>query len=151
MTTIRTVVALAAQRGWKVHQLEIKTTFLNGDLQEEVYVKQPLGFAMKEKEHMVCRLHKALYGLKRAPRAWYEKIHKHLIALGFTCSLIESTLYVHKNGVGLIVLVLYVDDILLTGSCDAKLDILMVDLQHTFDVTYLGLLSYYLGILFVFR
>ena len=149
MTTIRTVVALAAQRGWKMHQLDIKTAFLNGDLQEEVYVKQPPGFATKEKEHMVCRLHKALYGLKQAPRAWYEKIHKHLIALGFTCSLIESTFYVRKDGPNLLVLVLYVDDILLTGSCDAKLDFLMADLQHTFEVTYLGLLSYYLGIQFV--
>ena len=149
MTTIRTVVALAAHRGWKVHQLDVKTAFLNGDLQEEVYVKQPPGFAMKGKEHMVCRLNKALYGLKQAPRAWYEKIHKHLIALGFTCSPIESTLYVCKDGVDLIVLVLYVDDILLTGPCAAKLDILMVDLQYSFDVTYLGLLSYYLGIQFV--
>ena len=91
-------------------------------------MKQPLGFSMKEKEHMVCRLHKALYGLKQAPRTWYEKIHKHLIALGFTCSLIESTLYVRKDGADLIVFFLYVDYILLTGSCDAKLDILMADL-----------------------
>ena len=85
------------------------------DLQEEVYVKQPPGFATKEKEHMVCRLHKALYGLKQAPRAWYEKIRKHLISLGFTCSPTESTLYVRKDGADLLVLVLYVDDILLTG------------------------------------
>ena len=72
-----------------------------------------------------------------------------MIALGFTCSSIESTLYVRKYGADLLVLVLYVDDILLAGSCDGKLDILMADLQHTFEVTYLGLLSYYLGIQFV--
>ena len=118
-----------------MHQFDIKATFLNGDLQEEVYVKQPPGFSMKGKEHMVCRLHKALYGLKQAPRAWYEKIHKHLIALGFTCSPIESTLYVRKDGADLTVLVLYVDGILLDGSCHAKLDILMANVQRTFDDT----------------
>jgi hypothetical protein len=83
-----------------------------------------------------------MYGLKQAPRAWYEKILKHLIALGFRCNPIERTLYVCIDRADLIVLVLYVDDILLTGLCDAKLDVLMADLQYSFDVTYLGLLSY---------
>ena len=140
---------MAAHHGWKVHQLDVKTAFLNGDLQEEVYVKQPPGFAIKGQEHMVCRLHKALYGLKQASRAWYEKIHMHLIALGFICSPIESTLYVRKDGTDIIVFVLYVDDILLTGSCDAKVDMFIADLQCSFDVTHLGLLNYYLGIQFV--
>ena len=73
----------------------------------------------------------------------------HLIALGFICSPIESTLYVRKDGTDLIVFVLYVDDILLTGSCDAKVDMFIADLQCSFDVTHLGLLNYYLGIQFV--
>ena len=149
ITTNRTMVALAAHYGWKMYQLDEKTTFLNGDLQEEVYVKQPPGFAIKGQEHMVFHLHKALYGLKQAPRAWYEKIHKHLIALGFTCSPIESTFYVRKDRADLMVFVLYVDDILLTGSCDAKINMFMADLRHTFDTTYFGLLNYYLGIQFV--
>ena len=83
MTTIRSICALTAYNGWNVHQLDIKTAFLNGDLHEEVYVMQPRGFVQNGEENKVCRLHKALYGLKQAPRAWYEKIHAHLTALGF--------------------------------------------------------------------
>jgi hypothetical protein len=94
ITTIHSVVALVAHYGWKMHRLDVNIAFLNGDLEEEVYVKQPPGFAIKGQEHMVCHFLKALYGFKPGARAWYEKIHKHLIALGFTCSPIESTLYV---------------------------------------------------------
>jgi hypothetical protein len=71
MTTIRCMISLASQFGWKIHQLDIKTTFLNGDLHEEVYVSQPPGFEEIGKEHLVSKLNKALYGLKQAPRAWY--------------------------------------------------------------------------------
>ena len=94
MTTVRSICALAAHHGWNVHQLDIKTAFLNGDLHEEVYVTQPRGFVQKGQENRVCRLHKALYGLKQAPRAWYEKIHAYLTAQGFQNSPTESTLYV---------------------------------------------------------
>ena len=83
MTTIRSMCALAAHHGWNVHPLDIKTSFLNCDLHEEVYVTQPRGFVQKGQENKVCRLQKALYGLKQAPRAWYEKIHAYLTAHGF--------------------------------------------------------------------
>jgi histone deacetylase 1/2 len=109
--------------------------------------KQPPRFAIKGQEHMVCHLHKALYGLKQAPRAWYEKIHENLIALGFTCNLIETTLYVRKDRLILWYL-FFMFDILLLGSCDAKINMFMADLCHTFDTTYLGLLNDY-GIQFV--
>lgn len=146
MTTIRTVVALAIHLGWKVHQSDVITAFLNDDLHEEVYVTQLPGFAIKGQEHKVCCLQKALYGLKQASRAWYAKIHRHLIALGFQCNPIENTLYVRKDGDDLIVLVLYVDDMLLTGSCELKIDPLKTNLQQDFEVTHIGHLSYYLGI-----
>ena len=83
MTTIHSMCALAAYHGWNVHHLDIKTTFLNGDLHEEVYGTQPHGFVQKGAENKVCRLKKALYGLKQAPRAWYEKIDAYLAAQGF--------------------------------------------------------------------
>ena len=74
MTTIRSICALAAHNGWNVHQLDIKTAFLNGDLHEEVDVTQPRGFVQKGEENKVCRLKKALYGLKQAPRAWTDRM-----------------------------------------------------------------------------
>ena len=82
-STMRSLVVVAAYHGWKVHQMDIKTAFLNGDLQEEVYVDQPSGFIEQGQEKKVCRLRKALYGLKQAPRAWYEKIHAYLLGQGF--------------------------------------------------------------------
>ena len=91
---MRSLVAVAAYHGWKVHQMDIKTAFLNGDLQEEVYVDQPSGFIEQGQEKKVCRLRKALYGLKQAPRAWYEKIHAYLLGQGFQMSPTESTLYI---------------------------------------------------------
>ena len=83
MMTIRSICAVAAHHGWNVRQLNIKTAFLNSDLHEEVYVTQPRGFVQKGQETMVCRLRKALHGLKQAPRAWYGKIHAYLVPQGF--------------------------------------------------------------------
>jgi len=114
MTTIRSICALAAYHGCNVHQLNIKTAFLNGDLHEEVYVTQPRGFVQKGQETKVYKLKKALYGLKQAPRAWYEKIHAYLIAHGFCNSPTESTLYVKRASDVLLIIVLYVDDMLLS-------------------------------------
>jgi len=81
LDTIRLVLALAAQNGWKVFQLDVKSAFLNGSLQEEIYVDQPEGFAAQGQEEKVYLLKKALYGLKQAPRAWYIKIDEHLSRL----------------------------------------------------------------------
>ncbi|MCO5580873.1 hypothetical protein L7F22_034745 [Adiantum nelumboides] len=148
-STVRSLVAIAAHHNWKVHQLDIKTAFLNGDLQEEVYVSQPSGFVVKGQEQKVCRLRKALYGLKQAPRAWYEKIHTYLIGQGFQNSPTESTLYVKKRDAVLIMLTLYVDDMLLTGNNENENATFKDALQKTFEMFDLGLLHYYLGIQFV--
>jgi hypothetical protein len=73
LNTIRMLISLATKYHWKMHQLHVKSTFLNGELKEEVYLTQPKGFVEKGQEHLVCKLNKALYGLKQAPRSWYEK------------------------------------------------------------------------------
>ena len=148
MTTIRSICALAAHNGWNVHQLDIKTAFLNGDLHEEVYVVQPRGFVQKGEENKVCRLKKALYGLKQAPRAWYEKIHAYLTAHGFQNSPTESTLYVKRQGDVFLIIVLYVDDMLLTGPNEAHIADFKADLNASFEMSDLGLLHHYLGIQF---
>ncbi|KAI5355535.1 hypothetical protein L3X38_008430 [Prunus dulcis] len=119
LDTIRTLIALAAQKGWKLWQLDVKSAFLNGVLEEEVYLDQPDGFVVKGDEDKVYRLRKALYGLKQAPRAWYSEIDTYLNQCGFHKSPSEATLYVRtKEGVGTLIVSIYVDDIAYTGSSD---------------------------------
>lgn len=121
LDTIRMILALAAQQRWKVYQLDVKSAFLNGVLQEEIYVEQPEGFVTPGQEEKVYLLRKALYGLRQAPRAWYSKMDEHLLGLGFKKSLSESTLYVKKLVSDLVVVSLYVDDMLVTGSNSAQI------------------------------
>jgi hypothetical protein len=85
-TSIRTIIALAAKMKWKLHQMDVKTTFPNGVLKEEVYIEQPQGFEVEDRKSHVCQLKKALYGLKQAPRAWYGCIDSFLTSLGITKS-----------------------------------------------------------------
>ena len=92
-TSIRSVLSLAAVMKWKIHQMDVKTAFLNGVVEEEVYVEQPLGFETHDRESHVCRLKKALYGLKQEPRTWYGRIDNFLSSLGFTNSKADSNLY----------------------------------------------------------
>jgi hypothetical protein len=83
LETVHVLLAYAANEGWLVHHMDVKLAFLNGDLLEEVFVSQPLGFIIKGEEHKVLRLIKALYGLRQAPRAWYAKLDASLAELGF--------------------------------------------------------------------
>jgi hypothetical protein len=84
--------------GWKLHQMDVKTAFLNGEIEEEVYIEQLEGFVVHNKRSHVCRLKKSLYGLKQAPRAWYEKMDGFLMHLGFNKSVVDPNLYYHIDG-----------------------------------------------------
>jgi hypothetical protein len=110
------IIALATSMGWKLHQMDVKTTFLNGEIGEEIYIEQPDGFVIHEKESHVCRLKKALYGLKQAPRAWYARIDGHLMSLGFNKSVVDPNLYYKTVNGEALILVLYVDDLFLTST-----------------------------------
>jgi len=144
--TIRLLFALAAQSNWKLYHLDVKSAFLNGLLQEEIYVDQPEGFQVAGMEDKVYRLHKALYGLKQAPRAWYSKIDDHLIHCGFKRSENEATLYVKKaKGGDVFVVSLYVDDLLVTGSNKAMVNQFMQEMETKFEMSDLGEMSYFLG------
>jgi hypothetical protein len=134
MSTIRLVLAMAAQQGWKVHQLDVKSAFLNEDLKELVYMCQPKGFQVAGKEHLVCRLKKALYGLKQAPRAWYIKIDRYLVQQGFQRSPSNSNLYVKRVGNEIILLVVYVDDIIITGSEEDEITWIKSNMGRAFDM-----------------
>ena len=96
--------------------MDVKTAFLHGTIKEEVYVEQPLGFEVQDQDTHVCRLKKALYGLKEAPRAWYKRIDSYLKKLGFTHSNVDPNLYFKVYRGKPLILVLYVDDLFLTGA-----------------------------------
>jgi hypothetical protein len=115
-TSIRAVISIAAEMGWKIHQMDVKTAFLNGLIEEEVYIEQPLGFEVHGRESHVCRLKKALYGLKQAPRAWYSRIDAYLQQLGFEKSEADPNLYFIMVGEDPLILLLYVDDLFITGA-----------------------------------
>jgi hypothetical protein len=102
--------------GWKLPQMDVKTTFLNGEIEEEVYIEKPEGFVMHNEKTHVCRLKKALYGLKQAPRSWYEKMDGFIMSLGLRKSVVDPNLYYHIVGDECLILVLYVDDLFLISS-----------------------------------
>ena len=145
MDTIRILIALAAQRNWKLFQLDVKSTFLNGVLKEEVYIEQPEGFEVKGANDKVYKLKKALYGLKQAPRAWYGEIDTHLLKCGFQRSISEATLYVkNRENIGTIIVSIYVDDIVYTGSSSKMMTEFKEDMMNKYEMTDLGLLHHFL-------
>lgn len=146
LDTIRMLLSLSAQEGWKIFQLDVKSAFLNGLLQEEIYVEQPEGFRVPGHEEKVLLLQKALYGLKQAPRAWYSRIDEHLLSLGFTKSLSESTLYVKRVGSDIVIISLYVDDLLVTGNNAIQIEDFKKEMMKVFEMTDLGEMTYFLGI-----
>ena len=90
---VRLFLAYVAHKNYKVYPMDVKCPFLNGDLDEEVYIEQPDGFSLSDDTNMVCKLRKALYGLKQAPRAWYARLDKYLLKLGFTKGNADNNLY----------------------------------------------------------
>ena len=108
MAIVRAIISLAASKHWKLHQMDVKNAFLNGDLEEEVYMEQPEGFVHPDFPHYVCKLRKALYGLKQAPRAWSNMFSSHLQNIGFEISKADHSLYVQKTSGGIVVIVVYV-------------------------------------------
>jgi hypothetical protein len=142
---VRTLLAIATQQKWKVYQIDVNSSFLNGVLEEVVYVDQPPGFEVKENPTKVYRLKKALYGLKQAPRDWYNRIDTYLIKSGFRRSQNETTLYTKTDQQGKFLIVyLYVDDMIYTGNPD--LAIFKHAMQYKSQMTDLGIVKYFLGI-----
>jgi len=128
-----------------VFQLDVKLALLNGILQEEIYVEQPDGFVIQGEEDKVYLLQKALYRLKQAPRAWYNRINDHLLNLGFVKSLSEATLYIRLKDDDILIMSLYVDDLLITGSNELQIKEFKQEMMCVFEMTDLGLMTYFLG------
>ena len=145
--TVRVFLALAAQLKLPVYQFDVKSAFLNGDLEEEVYVSQPQGFVIGDTKNKVYKLNKALYGLKQAPRAWYSKIDSFFQENGFVKSENEPTVFVKKEGKNDFLMVcLYVDDMIYMGSSRALIDEFKSCMMNKFEMSDLGLLQYFLGL-----
>ncbi|KAJ0941493.1 putative RNA-directed DNA polymerase [Helianthus annuus] len=146
LETIRLLLALAAKEGWVVHHLDVKSAFLNGDLEEEVYVSQPDGFVIEKKENCVYKLRKALYGLRQAPRAWNAKLDKTLKDMGFKRCSQEQVVYKLQKSKSDLIVGVYVDDLIVTGADETKIKEFKEKMKKVFDMSDLGKLSYYLGI-----
>ncbi|GKV16599.1 hypothetical protein SLEP1_g27221 [Rubroshorea leprosula] len=143
--TIRLLIALAANFGWKLFHMDVKSAFLNGVLQEEIYVEQPPGLEIAGKEDYVYKLNKALYGLKQAPRAWYCRIDDYLMSQGFRTSTKEATLYVKgSSNESQLILSLYVDDLLLTGNDLKLMEQFKKVMMQEFAMKNLGETKYFL-------
>jgi hypothetical protein len=137
---------MATAKGWSLHQMDVKNVFLHGDLREEVYMEQPPSYVDQTHPNLVCRLKKVLYNLKQAPRAWFDKIGQYLVTSGFQTSNAKFSLYVKKTDHGIVVIVICVDDLIITGNSDANIFDLKKLLKQKFEMKDLGKLCYFLGI-----
>jgi hypothetical protein len=146
LESVRFILAIATHYRWMVHHLDMKSAFLNGDLVEEVYVKQPLGFIVRGKEGKVYKLHKALYGLRQASRAWNAKLDRTLLSLGLRCSTKEHAVYVRGTGGDLLIVGVYVDDLVVVGANQAEVVKFKGEMARLFNMSDLRPLHYYLGI-----
>ena len=125
--------------------MDVKNVFLHGDLQEEIYMKLPSGMT-NSSPHEVCKLKRSLYGLKQAPRAWFEKFHSTILSFSFTQSQYDSSLFFHMSASGIIILLVYVDDIIITDTDCGLITKLQRLLHTTFYMKDLGQLTYFLGL-----
>ena len=120
MEEIRLRLAYACSKNVKVYQMDVKSTFLNGELEEEVYIEQPEGFQWSKNTYYVCKLKKSMYGLKQAPRAWYSRLDKYLQQARFRKESSDNNLYIKVSQGNILLIEVYVDDIIF-GSDDDRL------------------------------
>ena len=144
--TIRVVLTLAVINQWKLHQLDVNNAFLHGNLTDIVYMKQPPGFIDPRYPDHACKLHKAMYGLQQAPRAWFHRLSSFLVTNGFVCSRADPSLFNFKRGACFLYLLVYVDDLILTGSDSSLIRSFIHKLHAEFKIKDLGQLNYFLGL-----
>lgn len=147
MSSIRAVLGIAACQNLEIEQMDVKTAFLHGDLEEEIFMKQPEGFVVEGKEEYVWRLKKSLYGLKQAPRQWYKKFMSIMREQGYKKKSSDNCVFVKKFADGdFIILLLYVDDMLIVGKDTSRIDSLKKQLSKSFAMKDLGPAKQILGI-----
>ena len=134
MTAVRTVITVAAAKGWHLHQMDVKNAFLQGELEEEVYMIQPPGFESCVHPNAVFRLKKPLYSLKQAPRAWHSKITQYLHQVGFRMSKSDTSLYIRSESDNPIIIIIYVDDLVIGGPDLAEITKVKSLLSGRFEI-----------------
>ena len=144
--SFRIIMALVAHYDLELHQMDVKTAFLHGNLNEEVYMNQPMGFIEKGKEHMVCKLKRSIYGLKQASRQWYLKFNDTIVSFGFKENTVDRCIYLKVSGSKFIFLILYVDDILLATNDLHLLYEMKRFLSNNFEMKDMGKATYVIGI-----
>jgi len=144
--TIRLVISIAVTYQWPIKQLDVQNAFLHGDLHEHVFMIQPQGYVHPQYPNHVCKLHKSLYGLRQAPRSWFFKLSTKLLSLGFRESKADTSLFVLQKFNSVIYILIYIDNILITGSNASVINNIIHSLQTTFAVKDLGSLTYFLGV-----
>jgi hypothetical protein len=146
MNTVRILDSCAANFLWKLHQLDVKNAFLHGDLHEEVYMEIPPGFGTRETTGKVCRLKTSLYGLKQSPRAWFDRIKRVVCGMGYGQYNGDHTVFYRHSNRKITILVVFVDDIIITRYDQEEIKRLKECLSKEFEVKDLGNLKYFLGV-----
>ena len=146
ITSIRMLIAIAALHNLEIHQMDVKTAFLNGDLNEEIYMDQPEGFISLGQEKKVCRLVKSLYGLRQTPKQWHEKFGKVIMSNVFTINECDKCVYVKDTNNGYVIVCLYVDDMLILGINNYIITTTKKMLSSKFNIKDLGVANVILGI-----
>jgi transposase InsO family protein len=146
LNTVRVLLSLAANLDWSLHQFDVKNAFLHGDLKEEIYMDIPPGYQCHETKGKVCKLEKSLYGLKQSPRAWFGRFCSAMKGYGYTQSNSDHTLFYRQNQGKIAILIIYVDDMIITGDNHEEIQTLEKRLCKEFEMKNLGNLRYFLGI-----
>jgi hypothetical protein len=146
LEVIRILLAFSVAKGFKLYQMDVKSAFLNGVLEEEVFVRHPLWFESEKYPHPVYKLRKALYGLKQAPRAWYSRLRVFLFERGFEMGKVDQTLFLLRQGKDILTVQVYVDDIVFGGSSNSLVSRFAEDMSRELEMSMMGELQFFLGI-----
>ncbi|GJU75604.1 retrovirus-related pol polyprotein from transposon TNT 1-94 [Tanacetum coccineum] len=146
LESIRILLAYACALDFKLFQMDVKSAFLNGFINEEVYVAQPSGFIDFKKPDHVYKLKKALYGLKQAPKAWYDRLKAFLIKHEYKMGMVDNTLFTKKKSSNLIIVQIYVDDIIFGSTCQDMCDEFAKIMHDEFEMSMMGELNFFLGL-----
>ena len=146
LEAIRLLLAYASSMNIKLYQMDVKSAFLNGIINEEVYVEQPPGFKSQRFPNHVYKLNKALYGLKQAPRAWYERLSSFLLENEFTRGSVDTTLFTKRDNENLLIIQIYVDDIIFGATSEYLCEGFSKLMQSEFEMSMMGELNFFLGL-----